>query len=135
MLSATGPLQLCENGMHASEDILSALSYAPGPILSLVELSGETKLGSDKVCARYRKHLRVVDITPQLQEFALWCAEEVLPIFEKRFPDDTRPRKCIEVTRDFLKGNATRDELLKARSAAYAAYADAFVVAAEASAE
>lgn len=131
-LSASGPLCLCENGMHASLDILDALHYAPGPILSLVKLSGFIIRGSDKVCARHRKHLRVVDITPQLQKFALWCAEEVLPIFEKQYPTDNRPKNCIEITRNFLKGKATRKELLAARDATYGANSSAYYAAAAA---
>ena len=31
--------------------------------------------------------------------FACECAERVLPIFEKEYPDDNRPRKSIETSR------------------------------------
>ena len=39
--SAVGDLEMCANGMHASERILDALNYAPGAIICRVELSGE----------------------------------------------------------------------------------------------
>ena len=44
-------------------------------------------------------------------------AEEVLPIFERQYPDDDRPRECIEVARRFADGEATTKE----RDAAWAA--------------
>ena len=48
-------------------------------------------------------------------------AELVLPIFEKRYPDDRRVRECIETCKRYAAGNATIEEVRKARSAAYAA--------------
>jgi len=38
---------------------------------------------------------------------ALWaadCAEHVLPLFEKKHPQDDRPRKAIEATRAWVRG-------------------------------
>ena len=68
--------------------------------------------------------------------FACDCAEHVLPIFDKKRPEDQRPRKCIEVSRKFINGEATADELDKARRAAYAAYAvDAAAYAVDAAAD
>ncbi len=45
-------------------------------------------------------------------------AEAVLPVFEKVYPKDSRPRKAIEVARLYVKGKATDKELAAARSAA-----------------
>jgi hypothetical protein len=53
--------------------------------------------------------------------FAVWCAERVLPIFETRYPDDKRPRMAIETARRYANGEATKDELNRARDAAWAA--------------
>jgi hypothetical protein len=53
----------------------------------------------------------------QLQ-FAILCAKEVLHIFEKRYPNDLRPRKAIEVAEEVLKSS------FKDKSAAAAVYAD-----------
>lgn len=41
---------------------------------------------------------------PVLQEYACRCAEHVLPIFEKQFPEDKRPREAIEVARKVSRG-------------------------------
>ena len=51
-----GKLEMCKNGLHASEKILDALKYAPGNILHQVEIIKKgLKVDKDKVCARRRK--------------------------------------------------------------------------------
>ena len=65
--------------------------------------------------------------------FALHCAKQVLPIYEKHYPKDSRVRDCIKATEDFLKGNISEDELRLKRYAAAAdaaAYAAAYAAAA-----
>src|SRR5271170_4918306 len=49
------------------------------------------------------------------------CAELVLPIFEKENPKDKRVRECIEVTRKWANGEASVEDVCKARDAADAA--------------
>jgi hypothetical protein len=123
-LTHEGPMKICESGLHASEDILDALSFRRGSVLCRVEVSGDIQRQDDKLCGRNRKCLSMRDITAELREFALLCAEKVLPIFEKKYPNDTRVRDCILVTRKFLKGEASKEELVAARkAAAYAAAA------------
>lgn len=65
-----------------------------------------------------------------LVSIAADCAERVLPIYEKKYPDDKRVRDCIAMCRMWVKGKATDDELRAAvdaaayaADAAYAAYA------------
>jgi hypothetical protein len=55
------------------------------------------------------------------------CAETAFPFVTDPLH---RPQKCVEVTRRYVAGNATRDELLEARSAAYAATDAAYAAAA-----
>jgi hypothetical protein len=57
--------------------------------------------------------------------FACDCAERVLPIFEKKQPNDKRPRAAIEVARRHATGQATDKELDAAMAAAMAAAWDA----------
>jgi hypothetical protein len=55
----------------------------------------------------------------------LWaadCAEHVLPFFEKKHPQDKRPRKAIEAGRAWASGEIAMSE---ARAAALAAHAAA----------
>ena len=67
-----------------------------------------------------------------LKQWAVLCAESVLPIFEKTYPNDKRPRDCIE----YLKtGNRNKKELIDNRRIACAtAYAAAAAAAANAAA-
>ena len=59
-------------------------------------------------------------------QLAIEFSAEVLPIFEKFYPTDARPRQAIQAARDYLDGKITRQALLVARcAAAAAAYAAA----------
>lgn len=50
-------------------------------------------------------------------------AEEVLPIFEARFPDDLRPRKAIQAAKDFMAGKIDdTGMILHVNNDAYDAY-------------
>ena len=60
-----------------------------------------------------------------LQTFALDCAERALPVYEAEYPGDLRVRAAIEVSRRYLRGEATIDEVRAAAEAAYVAAAKA----------
>jgi len=47
----------------------------------------------------------------QLMLLACDFAEQVLHIYEEKYPDDDRPRKAIETARLYAYGKATLDEL------------------------
>jgi len=67
------------------------------------------------------------EIIPEYQLHLLACdfAEEVLPIFEKRYPNDKRPRVVIETKRKWVAGEVADEELdaAAADAAAAAVYA------------
>ena len=81
--------------------------------------------------------LWVLDKTTGLRRicvlFAADCAEQVLPLFERDRPDDSRPRRAIEVARDPHASDAARaaardaasDAAWDARAASDAAWAAA----------
>lgn len=48
-----------------------------------------------------------------------YMARCVLPLYEKRYPDDKRPRNAVETAERFAKGNATGKELAAAADAAW----------------
>ena len=56
-----------------------------------------------------------------LRLFACDCAEHVLPIFEKKFPKDARPREFIAVARRFANGEVSAAAWVAAWAAAWAA--------------
>lgn len=118
-VKATGPLALCENGVHLCDGERQLLNHL-GPVIYEAEVRGERIDGDDKIAVR---EARLVRRVPRWNErtarlFACLCAERVLPAFESRFPEDDRPRRAIAVTRRFTEGEATREELT---SAAYSA--------------
>ena len=56
-------------------------------------------------------------------------AEAVLPIFEKEYPKDNRPRKAIQAARDFANGKIGAAARAAAGAAAWAARAAAWAAA------
>ena len=77
----------------------------------------------------------VQDSRKVASRLAIEFAEQVLPIFEQRYPDDLRPRQAIQAARDYLDGKISVEELRAAYAAAYAAYVAADAVAADAVAD
>lgn len=57
------------------------------------------------LCAEARLVKRVAGWNDKtLRLFAADCAERVLPVFEKEYPADDRPRRAIQAARDFANG-------------------------------
>ena len=117
-LTVEPPLELCSRGLHASVRPIDALSYAPGPILCRVALSGEIIHDGDKVCAQHRTVLWMADATRTLHLFACDEAERALRATEI---DDSRCFDAIATKRRWIDGKATGEELAAARAAAWAA--------------
>lgn len=69
----------------------------------------------------------------ELHLYACFCAESVLHIFEKKYPNYKRPRQAIEAKKKWLNNKISGRELSTARRAARvaadAAYAAAYVAA------
>ena len=119
---AVGPLRMCENGMHASERIIDALTYASGARLRRVECWGAIERVTDKLVCRYRKPLWEIDATMILHRFALAEAAREL---RKAKVTDKRCWAALEVKKRWLAHKATDDELAAAWAAAGAAAWDA----------
>ena len=120
-----GPYVVCGSGYHASPTPWEALQYAKGPMLALVEVSKTEDSQDDKVCVASMTMLKAVNVERALHELACTYAEDVLPIYEKDYPKDKRPRKAIETKRKWLDGKATDRQLAAARAAAGATAGDA----------
>ena len=54
--------------------------------------------------------------------YAVFAAEQVLPLFTQKYPDDDRPVAAIEAAKNYIK-NPTKKNAHAAHAAAYAAYA------------
>jgi len=57
-------------------------------------------------------------------------AEAVLPIYEKEYPNDNRPRKAIEAARQYANGETSEEQRDAASSAAKSAACDAVLASA-----
>ena len=78
---------------------------------------------ADKVWAFTRPHF--LDTKEKAVRFAIFCAEQSLPIFETRFPDDKRPRAAIEAAQARLENPSDAAAYTAARAADAADAADA----------
>lgn len=107
-----GPVVICESGLHASKELLDALKYAPGNILTRVQVNDIVYQYADKLVCRERTILWSIDATEILREFTRKCALDVIHLWD-----------APEVVKKYLE---TGDELLQEE--AYAA-ADATRVA------
>lgn len=119
-------VKLCSKGFHASKTPLQALGYVKGEILAEVEVRGESDIETDKEAWTEMKIVKAWNWTKtDSVELAIYAAELVLGIFEKKYPKDKRPRKAIEAAKDYLK-NPNKKTARAADAAAYAAYAAAY---------
>ena len=120
-----GELEPCENGYHICRpaDLVHWLDEA----IFEVEYQGEIVEDDNKCVIRKARLLRGVEAWNEKSArlFAADCAERVLPIYEKEYPDDDRPRKAIQAARDYANGKITKDKLAAAWDAARAAAWDA----------
>jgi len=68
----------------------------------------------------------------EIRLFAADCAELVIPIYEKQYPHDSRPRLAIQAAIDYANGLVSEKELAAAWAAARAAWAAAWAAASDA---
>lgn len=118
MPEVQGDLELCANGYHLTNaeyllDWLNATIYEAEPSEELIE-------GDDKIVCRSVRLLKKLHWDDRVARlFACDCAERVLPIYERDYPDDKRPRHAVETARLFADGKASDSELDAARDAAW----------------
>lgn len=81
-LEHEGRLELCASGLHASRHPFDALTYAPGPILCLVECEGDVVEDKDKLVCRRRRIVARRDATEGLRYFARMQALSVVHLWD-----------------------------------------------------
>ena len=110
----------CEKGYHGSEDILDALTYAPGPYLCRRMLSGTIiSHGSpvDKLVASdFQQATSYVDATNVLQQFARHCAWQA-----RQYAANALDRADLADHAATLRAFPEECDLADARDAAWAA--------------
>jgi len=111
-------IMLCVEGYHFCRTLWDALQYAPGPMACKVEVPNDAIYIEDKGVAVSRKLIAAVNVEKELRLFACDCAERVLHIYERDYPEDKRPRIAIETSRRFVQGLATLPPTASAKYAA-----------------
>ena len=130
VLRHDGPVEICVTGLHASERIFDALTYAPGHVIHRVECGDIVQAQDDKFVCRERTILWSVDGEDVLRAFARRVALDVIHLWDA--PDVVR--KYLETGDEKLR-DAARDAAWAAASAAASAAArDAARAAASAAA-
>ena len=136
------PTRECE-GLNASQYITDAIQYVRGEILAKVEYSGHVINSADKHTCQNMRVIEKWKWTKKMSvKFAIYAAEQVLGIFEKKYPGDYRPRKAIEAAKRYVQtgkktgiadaadaADAAADAADAANAAAYAADAAAYAAA------
>jgi len=122
LVTYKGELKLCHSGLHCSKEINQAFSFVQGEILAQVECSGKHLEEEDKDA--WQK-MKIVKAWKWQKEdsvaLAIFCAELVIDIFEKEYPDDKRPREAIKAAKKWLKNPTEKNRA--AADAADAAWA------------
>ena len=111
--------EILKSGSCYSEDRIREL-VGKRKSISLKNLLDMDISDADKVWAF--SYLSFVDDRDK-RLFACACAENVLHIYESRYPGDNRPGQAIEVARRYANGEATIEELRAAWAASAAASA------------
>ncbi len=120
MPETKGELVPCINGYHLCRpaDLIEWL----GPRIWLAEYRGGVATSDNKIVVRQARLIKRLPWDDSIaRHFAADCAYRSLSIYEKQYPDDKRPRECIEVVRRYADGQATDEELAAAWDAAWAA--------------
>jgi len=112
----------CERGWHVTDE-KHLLDWCSGNQLYEVETRGKIIEGKDKAVCQSIRLVRQIEgwNDRNLRLFACWCAEQVLPIYERDYPNEKRQRQAIETARKFANGEATIEALAAARDAAWGA--------------
>jgi len=123
-----GEPKLCDNGFHASRNIIDAMQYTNLENLAKVEVRGKSVTTNDK---QVWTEMRIVKAWKWTKKdsvaLAIYAANLVLHQFEEKYPDDKRPRLAIEAARAWVK-NPTKENQVAARSAAESARSAAWSV-------
>jgi len=114
----------CESGYHLCrrQDLVHWL----GPTIYVAEARGAIVENDNKVVtqeSRLLERLPWDECAARL--YAVECAYEVLPIFERECPNDDRPAQALEVAFLYALGEASDADLAAAWDAARAAVRDA----------
>ena len=94
--------ELCV-GFNCSDRVIDALNYVKGEILCEVEAKGTSFTDKDKSTW---ESMRIIKAWHWKKEdsvaLEIFSAELVIDVFEKKYPDDKRPRQAIEAAKAWV---------------------------------
>lgn len=89
-------------GFHANENLINALRVGCGDVIALVECDGDHIASGD---GQRWQRMRILEAYRWTRldsvSLAIFCAEFVINLFEKRYPEDKRPRLAIDAARRY----------------------------------
>ena len=95
---------ICHKGFHASENIIDAMGFVDCGYIAKVEVRGQSIIEKDKQCWSEMKIIKWKKWSKRDSiSLAIYAAELVIDIFEKKYPYDKRPRQAIEAAKLVLK--------------------------------
>ena len=118
-------LKICESGFHASKNVIDAMYYVNAGVIAQVQVRGRSVIQDDKECW---SEMRIAKAWKWEKEdsvaLAIFAAELVIDIYEKKYPNDDRPRKAIEAAKAYMNNpsDAANATYAAANAATYAAY-------------
>jgi hypothetical protein len=96
------PERECE-GLNCSEYIADAMGYVEMEVLAQVEIAGKVIKGDDKITSEKMRTLHAyLWRKKDSVAMAVYAAELVIENFEKKFPNDKRPREAIEAAKAWI---------------------------------
>ena len=110
----------CTDGWKKLNKYLGS-EYGEGTPINLLTILDSNGVQDMLWCLR----ATVEDSNPVSSQLAIAFAEEVLPIFESRYPADSRPRMAIQAAKDYAEGKISIEEVRAAANAAANAAFDA----------
>jgi hypothetical protein len=119
-----GPLEMCQSGFHASENVIDALGYVSPGVVCEVEVRGKHKAHSDQECWSEMRVLRAWAWSKEDSvALAIYAAELVIGIYEDRYPHNKRPRRAIDAAKAWLKHPSEKTRAAAGAAAGAAAWA------------
>jgi len=100
--------KLTKKWLKDHEACIDGYEYALENLLGLGIKETVEKLMSDDKFNWANWYLTKFFNKGQCVEYAIYAAESVLGIYEKKYPEDDRPRKAIEAAKEYLKNPSAR---------------------------
>ena len=118
-----GELEIRKRGFHCSRTPYQAFSFVQGEVLAIVETRGKSIIQDDKECWSDMRIVKAYHWTKKDSvALAIFAAELVIENYEKKYPNDTRPRDAIEAAKKVLADDT--EENRSAWSAAWSAWSE-----------